>query len=152
MKPLIVLLSAFAVVSCFSRIVFKEWNLPFSGNLAMCLMLALTASGHILFTKGMYLMLPTFVPFRTPIIYITGIAELLLGAALLIPLIRVTAGIVLIGFFTLLLPANVYAAIKHIDIEKATYDGPGLIYLWFRIPLQLLFIGWVAFFSIQLIP
>ncbi len=148
MKPLVVLLSVFVAGSVISRIVLKDWNLPFAGNLAMCLMLMLTASGHILFTKGMAMMLPPFVPFKNLIIYLTGIAEVILGLALLFPSVRGLAGLSLIVFFILLLPANIYAAIKHLDLEQAAYAGPGPRYLLFRIPLQLLFIGWVAYFSI----
>lgn len=47
-----------------------------------------------------------------------------------------------------MLPANIIAAKQKINLEKASYDGPGLAYLWFRIPLQVLFIGWVLFFAV----
>jgi len=48
------------------------------------------------------------------------------------------------------LPANINAARKHTDFQKATNEGNGMIYLWFRIPLQVLFIAWVFYFSIYL--
>ena len=35
------------------------------------------------------------------------------------------------------------------DYQKATVDGNGLNYLWFRIPLQLLFIAWAYISSIK---
>jgi hypothetical protein len=47
------------------------------------------------------------------------------------------------------LSANINAAIHKVDYEKATYEGPGISYLWFRIPLQLLFIAWVAYFGLE---
>ena len=37
---------------------------------------------------------------------------------------------------------------KNLDLEKATYTGNGLTYLWFRIPLQLFFIAWVWYFAL----
>ncbi|MES2428861.1 MAG: hypothetical protein V4560_17900 [Bacteroidota bacterium] len=148
MKPLIVLIAVFIIATIVSRLFLNDWNLPLAGNIAMCFMLFLTASGHVLFTKGMEMMLPTFVPFKTFVIYFTGIAEVLLGIALLISPLRSLAGVALLILFGLMLPANIYAAMKHIDIEKATYTGPGLGYLWFRIPLQILFIAWVFYFSI----
>ena len=43
----------------------------------------------------------------------------------------------------LALPANIYAAIKRVDYQKATFNGSGANYLWFRIPLQILFIVWM---------
>jgi uncharacterized membrane protein len=44
-----------------------------------------------------------------------------------------------------MLPANVYAALHHIDYEKATTGGKGPGSLWFRVPLQFFFIAWVYF-------
>jgi uncharacterized membrane protein len=55
----------------------------------------------------------------------------------------------LIVFFVLLLPANINAAIKHIDYQKGTFEGQGLNYLWFRIPLQILFIVWTYMSAIK---
>jgi uncharacterized membrane protein len=150
LKPLIVLLGAFIIALLIARFTTGSWQLLFSGNLAMCLMLFLTAAGHFMFTRGMTLMLPSFLPFRTTLVYITGILEILLGIALLVPALRITAAYILIAFFVLLLPCNIYAAAQHLNMEKATYDGPGLSYLWFRVPLQLLFTGWVYYFSIYL--
>lgn len=43
----------------------------------------------------------------------------------------------------------IYGSIKHLDIQKATFDGNGLNYLWFRIPLQILFIVWTYLSSIK---
>ena len=51
-------------------------------------------------------------------------------------------------FFILILPSNIYASVKKINYQKATLDGPGLSYLWFRMPLQVFFIGWVYFFNL----
>jgi hypothetical protein len=45
----------------------------------------------------------------------------------------------------LILPANIKEAIDHVDYQNATFEGKGLSYLWFRIPLQLLFIAWTYF-------
>jgi uncharacterized membrane protein len=68
---------------------------------------------------------------------------------LLIPKLSVVSGWILIVFFLLLLPANIYASIKHIDFQKATFDGNGLAYLWFRIPLQIFFIIWTYISAIK---
>jgi uncharacterized membrane protein len=147
MKPLIVLIASFTATVLLSRLCQNNWNIAFAGNLAMCLMLFLTASGHFLFTKGMTMMIPPVVPGKTFLVYLTGVAELALGIGLLFHSSRHLSGVVLIAFFVLLLPANIYAAQRHLDLEKATYSGPGPAYLWFRLPLQLLFIGWVIYFS-----
>jgi uncharacterized membrane protein len=148
MKPLFVLMASFVATTFTSRLILNDWNIAFAGNLAMCLMLFLTASGHVLFIKGMAMMLPPIVPWRTSLVYLTGAAEAALGVGLLFHSSRHLSGTALLAMFVLLLPANIYAAVRHLDLEKATYTGPGPGYLWFRVPLQLLFIGWVIYFSL----
>ena len=147
MKPLVVLIVAFMLASMISKIFMGKWNVIFSGNMAMFLMLCFTAMGHFMFTEGMTMMMPEFIPLKKELVFFTAIAEVLLGLALLIPRFRYVAGIALIVLFILMLPANVNAAIKHIDYQKANYNGAGPSYLWFRVPLQLLFISWVLFFA-----
>jgi len=149
MKPFILLLTVFALAAVVSLVSTGSWHLMFDGNLSMCIMLFFTAFAHFKFTKGMTMMLPGFIPFGTPLVYFTGIAEIALGLALLFPSLRHATGIVLVVLFILMLPANIYAASRHINYETATYDGKGLGYLWIRIPMQVLFILWVLYFSIK---
>jgi uncharacterized membrane protein len=148
MKPLVILLAVLGL-SCLAFWIFTDitrYNLVFCGNLAMFAMLCFTALGHFLFPKGMAMMIPHFIPFRIAIVYITGLAEIVLGFLLLFPAYRFNAGACLLLFFLLILPANIYAAIHRIDLQKGTATGPGPSYLWFRIPLQLFFMAWVVFF------
>lgn len=147
MKPFYLLLAVFVLSTGISKLTTGNWNLSFGGNLAMALMLCFTALGHFLFTRGMTMMVPGFIPFKRELIYLTGIAEIILGIALLFPSVRAYAGITLIILLVLLLPANIYAAVLKVNYEKANFDGPGLSYLWVRIPMQVLFIGWIWYFA-----
>jgi uncharacterized membrane protein len=148
MKPLIVLIVVFAVVLAGSKIFYADWNLIFAGNIAMSLMLIFTSMGHFAFPKGMALMIPKPIPYKTTLVYLTGIIEVTAAIGLMIPYMRYTTAIFLLIFFIIILPANIYAAIHKVNFEKETYDGSGISYLWFRIPLQLLFIGWVWYFGL----
>lgn len=149
MKPLIVLLSVFAISLLTTKFVRGNFELALSGRIAMSAMLVFTAVAHFAFTKGMAMMLPDFIPFKTGIVYLTGIIEIAAAIGLFIPNFRVITAWLLIAFFILILPANIFAAIKHIDYQKGTFDGNGLTYLWFRVPLQILFIIWVYVSSIK---
>ena len=142
MKPLIVLLVTFLLAAIMLRLWRRKYDFALAAQIAMAVMLVFTAMGHFAFTKGMALMLPEFVPYKTAIIYLTGVIEIVAAIGLLLPSTRRLTAWLLILYFILILPANVYAAIHHVDYQKATYTGPGPEYLWFRIPLQLLFIGW----------
>jgi uncharacterized membrane protein len=149
MKPLIVLISIFLVSIFIIKLISQKYDLLLSARIGMCAMLIFTAIGHFAFTKGMAMMIPPIIPSKNEIIYLTGLLEILLGIGLLIPKLSVYSGWVLIALFIVLLPANIYSAIKHIDYQKGTFDGNGLNYLWFRIPLQILFIIWTYISSIK---
>lgn len=148
MKVLLVLIISFILTAVISRLFIDDWNIILSGNVAMMLMLWFASLGHFMFTKGMVMMMPSFIPFKGALVYLTGIMEIILGPLLIINTTRHIAGIILLIMFVVMLPANINAAIKHVNFEKATYDGSGTGYLWFRIPLQLLFIAWILYFSI----
>lgn len=147
MKPLYVLLATFVLTLTGFWLWSQEWRLVFAGNAAMCAMLLFTALGHFLFPAGMAQMLPPFIPFRLELVWLTGLLEVAGALGLLIPEYRHPAAGCLILFLLLVLPANVYAALHHIDYQKGTNDGPGPAYLWVRVPLQLFFIGWIWYFS-----
>ncbi len=115
----------------------------------MSAMLLFTAIGHFAFSKGMALMIPDFIPFKKQVVYITGLFEIVAAIGLLVDGYQRITGWLLIAFFILILPANINAAIKKIDYQKGTTNGPGVKYLWFRVPLQLLFMSWVYFFAIH---
>jgi uncharacterized membrane protein len=149
MLPLIILLCTFLITVLVTKLVRGKPNFQISGIIAMSVMLVFTSIGHFIYTKGMSMMLPGFIPYKTEFVYATGIIELLAAIGLLIPSIRKLVCWLLIIFFILILPANIYAAIYGIDYKEGSNNGPGLAYLWFRVPLQLLFIFWVYYFGIR---
>jgi uncharacterized membrane protein len=142
MKPLIVLIATFCIGLLVTAIT-GDCNISLSAQIAIAVMMAFTAIGHFMYTKGMVLMLPAFIPFKKQVVYITGALEIASAVGLLIPATQKVTAWLLIIFFIVLTPANINAAVKHLNMEKGTYDGSGPRYLWFRIPLQVLFIVWV---------
>ncbi len=147
MKPLIILITAF-VLALGVLYCTHHPDVAFAGRIAMAVMLVFTGIAHFTMSQGMTMMLPPFIPYKKAMVYLTGIIELAAAIGLLLPTLYHTTGILLIIFLLLILPANIYAALHHIDYQKGTTNGPGPRYLWFRIPLQLLFIGWVYFAAI----
>ena len=148
MKPLIVLIVVFILSLVTTKIISGEFNFILSGNIAMSCMLLFTALGHFVYTKGMILMMPGFIPFKKELVILTGFIEIIAAIGLFLPCRRHLTSILLIIFFILILSANINAAIKKVDFQKATLDGPGTNYLWFRVPLQLIFIVWVIYFGL----
>jgi uncharacterized membrane protein len=149
MKPLIVLLAVFGVSCLASFIAGHPADYYFCGRLAMGVMLIFAATAHFKFTRGMVLMVPRFIPYKKVVVHITGYIEILAAIGLLVKTVREPVAWFVIIFFILLLPANIYAANHKVNLEKPDICGNGLKYLWFRIPLQVLFIGWVYYFGVM---
>jgi uncharacterized membrane protein len=149
MKPLLVLIIAFAITLAATRIINGAFEFALAGRIAMSVMLLFTAIGHFAYTKGMAMMVPKVIPYKTFIVYLTGMMEIVAAIGLLIPdFVKITAWL-LIAFFVTTLPANIYAAINRIDYQKASNSSNGPSYLWFRIPLQIFFIGWTYLSAIK---
>lgn len=149
MKPLFVLLTTFVVAIGAIKLLYNQYDFPLSARIAMSVMLVFTAIAHFAFAKGMAMMIPDFIPFKSAMVMLTGLIEIAAAIGLLIPGLRVLTGWLLIIFFILILPANIQSAIKHIDYQKGTLDGNGMNYLWFRVPLQILFIVWTYLSTIR---
>lgn len=149
MKPLLVLISVFALGLIVIKFWTKKANSQLAGRIAMSAMLVFTAVAHFVFTEGMAQMIPDFFPLKKELVYLTGILEILFAIGLLIPRTKIIAGWTLIVFFLAVLPANIKAAMENINYQTGELDGNGIEYLWFRIPLQILFIAWVFFSAIK---
>jgi uncharacterized membrane protein len=102
--------------------------------------------GHIVKAEAMVEMLPTWVPFRLTLIYVTGLLELAVGIALFLPKYQITAAKFAIVIFVLFFPANIYAALNSIGLGGHQW-GP--VYLAVRGPLQLILVAWSYFFCIK---
>lgn len=143
MVPEITLLTVFLVALIILKLKFHENRFAQAARIGMAAMLFVTGGAHFGFAEGMAMMLPEAVPFKLGIVYLTGVLEIAAGIGLLVPGMAKRTGWWLIAFFVCITPANVYAAMHHVNLETATNDGNGPAYLWFRVPLQLFFIGWV---------
>ena len=147
MKPLFILIITFILSLLLIKFFNGGWNFRLAGNIAMSVMLLFTSIAHFAFSKGMTLMMPAFFPLKKQIVWGTGVLEIFAAIALLVPAWRSATAIALMVFFILIIPANINAAIKKVDYQKANYEGSGINYLWFRVPLQVFFIAWVYWFA-----
>ncbi|MBL4655553.1 MAG: hypothetical protein JKY33_07005 [Bacteroidia bacterium] len=110
-------------------------------------MMLLAGIAHFVKTDLMVEMMPEIVPFKKETVYLTGILEIVASIGLLTQKFARMTSIMLILFFLAILPANIIGSIKEVELggmEK------GINYLYFRIPLQLLFIIWVYYFGIKI--
>jgi len=149
MKPLLVLLGTFILALFVIKLTKDRLDFSMAGRIAMAAMLLFTAIGHFAFVDGMTQMIPNFIPAKKEMVLLTGVMEIVFAVGLLLPNYKIKTGWVLILFFLLILPANIKASLENINYQTGVQDGPGLTYLLFRIPLQILFIAWVYFSTLK---
>jgi len=136
-----------------SLLLLPYWLLTFAhvpemlrGRVGVALVFAFTGVGHFIKTSAMTQMLPAWVPMRLPLVYITGIFELLAAVAILVTPLSRHVGLALCVFLLLIVPSNIYAAWQRVDFGG---HAAGPVYLLVRIPLQLFLIGWVYWFAVR---
>lgn len=150
MAPLIVLLTTFLAFTLVHRYSAGAWfSRGRRGRLAISLMFVFTGISHFVLVEEMMAMIPPFVPAKEAVVYLTGGFEIAAAVGLLVPRLQRPTGYALIAFLVMVLPANIYGALNEVGAGGST-SGPG--YLWFRIPLQLFFIGWIWYFALRRAP
>ena len=90
-------------------------------------------------------MMPPYLPWHSGLIFLSGVAELGLGIAVLIPSLRRAAAWGIILLLIAIFPANLHIAIHNVPVFGAT-EGAG-IFNWIRLPFQLVLILWAWWYT-----
>lgn len=143
---LLILSSPLGVAFFYSRLKKASINIKKYACWGLGLAFIFFFIGHIVKANGMAEMLPPWVPFKIPLIYITGAIELLVGIALFITRLQLVAAKISIIIFIVFFPANIYAALNSVGLGGHQW-GP--IYLLIRAPLQIILILWAYFLCIK---
>jgi len=150
MYLLISLLTSFTAFLVFARMTGKRGlTLHRCGQHAIAIVFLFTGLSHFFLTEGMMMMLPQELAYKELFIYSTGFMEIAVAIALLRSGSKRLTGLMIIFFLILVFPANVYAAVHHVDVTEADFNGPGVSYLWFRGGLQILLIVWTWYFVVK---
>jgi uncharacterized membrane protein len=106
-----------------------------------------TLAGTLHFLRpAMYLrIMPPYIPWDVPLVYISGAAEIAGGLGLLVPRLRRKAAWGLVILLIAVFPANVYMATDQIQPTSTLLTSTPLtkVVLWGRLPLQAVLIWWV---------
>lgn len=148
MAPLFFLLIAFGFFFGINKFLLKgKLSISFIGRSSLSVMLIVTGIAHFTSTNLMVEMMPEFLPLKKEIVYLTGILELLAVVGLLVNKLSKITAILLIIFFVAILPANIVGSLKQVNLGGMEN---GVMYLLFRIPLQILFIFWAYYFGVRI--
>lgn len=94
---------------------------------------------HFVNPEPFVMIMPDYLPWHVPLVYISGVFEVALGIALFIEPARVLAGWGLIALYIAVLPANVWMASEGIQPPGMEMSA---VVAWLRVPLQLVLMYW----------
>lgn len=102
---------------------------------------------HFVFGETFASVMPDYLPWHLPLVYLSGLFEFGLGVALLVETTRALAAWGLMALFVAVFPANVHMAL-HPELQiaglPADWPHPPAAALWLRLPLQLVLMAWAA--------
>lgn len=97
---------------------------------------------HFILPAAYLAIMPPFLPWPAQLVVISGVAEILGGLGVLLPVTRRLAGYGLIALLIAIFPANIEALRTGMSIGG--HSVPPWT-LWARLPLQALLIWWVYY-------
>jgi uncharacterized membrane protein len=96
---------------------------------------------HFINPRAYQRIVPPYLPSPEALVYASGVAEIAGGAGLVPEATRRPAGWWLIVTLVAVFPANLHMALHPDEFPKVP---GGAVSLWARLPLQAVFIAWVA--------
>lgn len=106
----------------------------------MALLYVAAGVNHFVSTRFYEQIMPPWIPWHLPLVYLSGVAEIALGLALLVPRLRRLAAWGIIALLVAVFPANVHMAMNEVLIDGEVAGPPWA--LWLRLPLQAVLIAW----------
>lgn len=108
----------------------------------LVLLFVASGIGHFIIPTVYQQIMPPYLPYQIPLIYFSGVCELLFGIGLVFPQTRSKAAWLIIAMLAAVYPANIQMFIK--------FNQEHNPYLWFailRLPLQIVLIWMVWLFT-----
>lgn len=111
----------------------------------MAIAYALAGVNHFVRPEDYLPMMPPYVPLHREMVWLSGVAEVALGVAVLIPRLRRWAAWGIIALLVAVFPANVHIALYDVPVFGAE-QGAGWLN-WLRLPIQGLLIAWAWWYT-----
>ena len=104
----------------------------------------LAGTNHFIHPDFYIRMMPAYLPWHSFLVYLSGFLEAGLGLLILVPGFTRLAGWGLIALLIAVFPANLQMTIHH-----ELWPEFSVTRLWWRLPLQIVFIVWVYFATLS---
>ncbi|OGB26689.1 MAG: hypothetical protein A3I66_03905 [Burkholderiales bacterium RIFCSPLOWO2_02_FULL_57_36] len=143
---LALMLAPAVLAAAFNGFTRYRFDLRNAAALGLGILFIFTGIGHFAQTGPMVQMLPSWVPERELLVYLSGFLEFAIAIGFFIPRFRRLAGLSAALVLVLFFPVNVYAVFNHVPMGGHAW-GP--VYLLIRAPLQAIILVWVYWFTIR---
>ncbi len=104
----------------------------------------LNGLNHFFNADAYIAIMPAYLPWHSQLVALSGVAEIAVGAGVLIRATRVTAAWGIIALLILIFPANLYVAMNGLPYVG---DEPNVVLNWVRLPFQLVLIAWAYWYT-----
>lgn len=104
----------------------------------------LSGLNHFVSADAYIAIMPDYLPWHSQLVFLSGLVEVGLGIAVLIPATRVPAAWGIIVLLIAVFPANLYVAMNDLPYVG---DEPSTVLNWLRLPLQLVLIAWAYWYT-----
>ena len=84
--------------------------------------------------------MPPYLPWHEELVFVSGVAEVIIGVGLLIPRTRIPAAWGAIALLVAVYPANIHMALADVPIGDPPHSAG--VMRWVRLPLQFVLIAW----------
>lgn len=101
---------------------------------------------HFLNPSFFLQIMPPYLPYHLQLVYLSGLAEIVLGIALIIPQTRKIAALGIIALLIAVFPANIYLAFNE-EPQKALQIS-AFAASWIRLPIQFV-LGAIAYWHFK---
>jgi len=92
--------------------------------------------------------MPAYLPWHLELVYLSGVAEIVLGVLLLIPATSRLAAWGIIALLIAVFPANLNMALNEVQLDPPPpYGQPSALANWMRLPFQLVLIAWAWWYT-----
>jgi len=128
------------------RVGLKQFKQPLC--YVMALLYVVAGSLHFVVPDLYVQIVPPTLPSPLALVYLSGVAEIVVGLGLLVPRTRSYAAWATIALLVAIFPANIYMAVSMVTIEGAPGGGdPSSLARWARLPLQGVLILWAYWYT-----
>jgi uncharacterized membrane protein len=110
---------------------------------SLCLMAAFYAFAGVNHFRApeFYLpIIPPYLPWHAELVFLSGVAEVMIGVGLLIPRTRVLAAWGAIALLVAVYPANIHMALADVPVGDPPRSAG--VFRWVRLPLQFVLMAW----------